>query len=310
MASLELTQWNADTSWLLTWRASADGDAFHLVIDPWLAGSQVDYVPLFSEQSHAIPPAYSTLSQLEKDRNIKISSILLSHEFTDHCHEATLKTATPSTPVFGQHHAKNRVDGFKIFDRPLAETRTYSSSAKDSHPLPNPLSQLANEAGWSDHSLPDDIAILYIPTDSWVDIAGAKLHGTTCITFTDASTDTTYSIFYSPHGVPASAIAPVNEALNTTPNHECIAVIQSWDAIVLPLMGQVNLGKEVGGGVVELLQPKYWIRTHDELKHKSGVVGKTLHRDREDLASIQAFLGYDNTTKAVELPSGGSMRLL
>lgn len=28
-------------------------------------------------------------------------------------------------------------------------------------------------------------------------------------------------------------------------------------------MGQVNLGKEVGGGVVELLQPKYWIRTRE-----------------------------------------------
>lgn len=241
-----------------------------------------------------------------------MSAILLSHEFTDHAHEATLRTARSDTPVFVQPHGKARLDGWQIFDEAAAPIRIYSND--DSIALPESLRSLGHAAGWTDlmiDKLSDDIGVLYVPTESWLDVAGGRLHGMTVLTFettTEAEGKQTYSVFYSPHGVPVSALKPVMDALNALDRHQCLALIQSWDAITLPLMGQVNLGKEVGSDVVAAMHPKYWIRTHDELKQKSGIVGRTLRRVREDTASVQAIIG-DSTT-ALMIANGASLQLL
>lgn len=257
---------NDDSSWLLSWigEGGSGNGAFHLVIDPWLSGSQIDYFPLFSKQTHVVPPAFDDLKQLQDSLSSPISAILLSHEFTDHCHQATLESAPDKAiPVFGHPGAKARLDEWAVFQNPVIPMRIYRK--KDATALPDSMSDLASrEASSTDRlaALPADVQILYIPTNSWLDPAGDKLHGLTFVCFTTSRH--TYSILYSPHGLPGSSLDPVVAALNAIPGHTCLALIHNFDYIRLPLLGPVNLGRESGKGIVERLKPKYYIRTHGE----------------------------------------------
>ena len=315
---------NDDTSWLLTWQGDS-GEPFHLVIDPWLSGSQVDYFPLFSKQTHVVPPAFVSLKELEDSLPTPISAILLSHEFTDHCHQATLETAPDkSIPIFGHPGAKKRIDEWKIFPNPVNPTRIYHK--KDS-PLPDSLHDLASRSKASEVQLekaPKDVYVLYLPTDSWLDPAGEKLHGLTLIYFTTA--EHTYSILYSPHGLPGTALDKTVQALRDIPTHTCLALLHNFDFIRLPLLGTVNMGRESGKDIVQRLKPRFYIRTHgeppcsrhassadqhyhvDELKQKEGLVGAVLQRTRETLESMQTFIGDLTTVKILQ--SGESIELL
>lgn len=166
-----------------------------------------------------------------------------------------------STPVFGHPGAKKRLDEWAVFQHPVVPTRIYHQ--KDSSRLPDSMHNLAAKAGSSEDQLatiPKDVHLLYIPTSSWLDPAGEKLHGLTLIYFTTAHQS--YSILYSPHGLPGPSLDPIAAALNALPNHKCLALVHNFDFIRLPLLGPVNLGKESGKDIVERLKPKYYIRTH------------------------------------------------
>ena len=140
-----------------------------------------------------------------------------------------------------------------------------------------------------------------------------RLHGLTLLTFTvpygaDAGQHT-YSILYSPHGLPTSSLSKTIAALNALPSHTCLALLHTFDLITIPLMGKVNLGVQGSAeGIVKALKPKYYIRTHDELKTKEGLIGKVLQRKRETPESVQAYLG--NVTQVRALESGESLQLL
>ena len=219
---------------------------------------------LFSKQTHVIPPAFSSLKELEDSLPEPISAILLSHEFTDHSHQATLETAPDkSIPVFGHPGAKKRVDEWKVFSNPVVPVRMYHR--KDGSSLPDSMSNLAAASDASDPHLskiPGDVGVLYLPTDSWLDPAGEKLHGLTIISFT--ASDHLYTVLYSPHGLPGSALDNTVSALHALPNHTCLALIHNFDFIRLPLLGTVNMGRESGKDIVERLRPNLYIRTHGE----------------------------------------------
>ena len=219
---------------------------------------------VFSRQHHLVQPAYSSISELETAIDAPISAILLSHEFTDHSHEKTLRTASSTVPVFGHPLAKVRVDGWQIFDNPVIPFRVYKKG--DLSPLPDTLYSLAKKAQAADQqltALPRDVSVLYVPTDDWYDAAGDRLHALTIILFTaGVPTEKTYSLLYSPHGVPISALEKSIEALNALPYHRCLALLHGWDHIALPWpLGKVNLGKDSGKNIAERLMPKYWLRT-------------------------------------------------
>ena len=127
-----LTHLNADTSWLLQLpyptnsRTSSEGVIVHyynILIDPWLAGSQSDIFPWFSQQWHAQDSRLQNVSavedlvrkresQLSAEQKVQstangvtqrislIDAVVISHEFTDHCHKETLLQLDPSVPVF------------------------------------------------------------------------------------------------------------------------------------------------------------------------------------------------------------------
>lgn len=89
-----LTHLNADTSWLVELPRDAQR-IFKLLLDPWFEGTQTDFHRLFSRQKHIIPAAIKNASELGT-----LDAVVISHEFTDHCHEATLRGVSSEVPVF------------------------------------------------------------------------------------------------------------------------------------------------------------------------------------------------------------------
>ena len=100
---------------------------FHILIDPWLRGSQSDVAQFFSQQWHANESAVQTIEELEKRiweieelasppvnprsptassesenryRGAQSTQCWKSHEFTDHMHKETLLEVPSSVPVF------------------------------------------------------------------------------------------------------------------------------------------------------------------------------------------------------------------
>jgi hypothetical protein len=95
---------NADTSWLVQIPTSSEDSSatsvFTILIDPWFTGPQTDYSRFLSTQEHAVPSAVSSISELCQKFQTTIDAVCISHEWTDHCHKATLMEVAPDVPVF------------------------------------------------------------------------------------------------------------------------------------------------------------------------------------------------------------------
>lgn len=126
---------SADTAWLLQVprprQATRRGGRlyFNVLIDPWLSGTQTDVSSWLSKQWHAVQPRIPSIaavenliretellacdSRLAKDRKSSahdieehgendsfIDAVAISHEFTDHCHQATMLQINANVPVF------------------------------------------------------------------------------------------------------------------------------------------------------------------------------------------------------------------
>lgn len=126
---------SADTAWLLMIprpvAATKRGGRVYLniLIDPWLSGTQTDYTSWLSKQWHAEKPRVPNIAAVEeliretetlasgirfgKGRKSNahetedhdgvetfIDAVAISHQFTDHCHEQTMRDVHPNVPVF------------------------------------------------------------------------------------------------------------------------------------------------------------------------------------------------------------------
>ncbi|MCH2023589.1 MAG: MBL fold metallo-hydrolase [Saprospiraceae bacterium] len=76
---LQIRRLNMDSSWYISW------DTTSVVLDPWLLGVEVDYLPFFNTQWHVYPPA-------KIDSIPNYDAIVVSQHFSDHCHEETLNS--------------------------------------------------------------------------------------------------------------------------------------------------------------------------------------------------------------------------
>ncbi|KAJ7584391.1 hypothetical protein C8J56DRAFT_151334 [Mycena floridula] len=288
----QLLHINEDTTWLLTLPTSK----FRLLIDPWLVGPQTDYFAMFSRQHHVTPSLFSSISEIPGG----IDGILVAHEFTDHCHEATFRTlsaAQRDLPVWGSPNAKSRITGWKLLSDPVAAIATELTTLQD----------LGKKAGWSSKkvaTVPDDLSIMYVSAPGRWDPAGGRLHGITLLLFSTPAGRR--ALAYAPHGVAPSAASQVAEALGSVP---CIALLHGFDHVTLPLFGQVNFGLDSAVALVKALQPRRWIRTHDEPKLAQGIVGRMLMLDRKEMGDAEKAVQGSKTVTVV-LACGESMNLL
>jgi len=88
------------------------------------------------------------------------------------------------------------------------------------------------------------------------------------------------AIVYTPHGIPASSavidlLAPPQPHLN--PPISFLALLHGLHEVYVG-GPQINLGGFNGAALAKRLNMKYWIRTHDEIKNGSGLIGKILSR--------------------------------
>ncbi|KAJ7292085.1 hypothetical protein C8J57DRAFT_1113835 [Mycena rebaudengoi] len=294
--SAQLLHLNDDTSWLLTLPTTPP---FRLLIDPWFIGSQTDYSSLFSRQHHVTPSLCLSIPQVPGG----VDGVLVAHEFTDHCHEATFRTLAPAQagtngiPVWAVPNAKRRIESWKLLADPVAAIT----------PSRLTLRELGRSAGWAQkkiESVPDDVSAMYVDAPGRWDPAGGRLHGITLLTFPTPVGQR--AIGYAPHGTAASAAARISAALGSVP---CIALLHGFDHIQLPLFGEVNFGLQSAAALVKEMQPTRWIRTHDEPKRAEGVVGRMLKLDRQGVAAAEKVVG-DAQTVAMVLACGESVDLL
>ncbi|KAI8296477.1 hypothetical protein K4K56_003684 [Colletotrichum sp. SAR 10_98] len=269
---------NADTTWLIQLpypdpeSAPVGRKRFNILLDPWLQGPQSDVASWFSTQWHLVEPSIKTMAELnsllanlenESDGDDDaekpyIDAVAISHEFTDHCHQATLEELPKSTPVFATDKAADLIRSWNHFDS-VTTTPAFSSSTED----------------WR-----ETLSVAGLP--SWLGIgrvvtAGNALyyHSAVMIAFDLGKPET---ILYSPHGIQASDLTSVRESCFFT-----LALLHGLHDVRIWMTKQLNLGALNGIKAVGETGAKYWIATHDEVKTGGGLIAPLLVRTRYTL---------------------------
>jgi len=190
-----------------------------------------------------------------------IDAVCCSHEFTDHCHEATLKELPPTVPVFAPKKAASLVRSWNHFEH-VDDVPVYRSAY--------------DWRGVAEHSrLPGWLGIGRVHTRGDAPI---YFHSALVITFALAAADgdrQAEAIVYTPHGVDADSLSLL-VAQGERPA-EILALIHGLHDISLA-GAQLNLGMQNAVRAREILGARYWVPTHDEQKVARGLVASFLKR--------------------------------
>jgi hypothetical protein len=317
---------NGDTTWLIQLPYPADvkpppgRSRFNILLDPWLQGPQSDVASWFSTQWHVVAPSVQTIKELnellaeveqdsapessggvgeESGSGSRIDVVALSHEFTDHCHEATLRELPPCTPVFAPEKAADLVRSWGHYEKVIT-TPAFSAA----------------EQNWRE-------TLSVSPLPSWVGVgrvvtAGNALyyHSAIMIAYTshggisESDGSPLDAIIYSPHGIKGSDLQPVKAAgINT------LALLHGLHDVRIWMTKQLNLGALNGLEAVNASGAKYWIATHDEVKKGGGFIAPLLRRTRYTLADAVKTESQKAPDKVpdyefVELGSGDGLILV
>lgn len=273
-----LTHLNADTTWLIQ-LPYPDGATrppgrthFNILLDPWLQGPQSDVAWWFSTQWHIIPPSVATIQDLNEclrqleSRGLSgeigapptsfIDVVAISHEFTDHCHKATLEELPPGTPIFATDVAADLIRSWGYFDRVITTPA------------------LSPDVPWSKltvGSLPSWIAIGRVISPG----NALYYHSAVLIAFNldgDTAADAE-TIIYSPHGIESQDLAHLPSS-----RLKPLALLHGLHDVSIWMMKQLNLGALNGIRAVGVSGARYWIATHDEVKTGGGFIAPLLKR--------------------------------
>lgn len=306
-----LTHLNADTTWLLSIpypaqvKRPASRCRYNVLIDPWLSGPQSDVAGWFSTQWHAIKSSVQSIAELDallgdaESLELRASGpdtassektttrtyldlIVVSHEFTDHCHRyvlhshmnltsdrlyrSTLEEADASVPVFATTKAAELIRSWSHFKtvvdmavfQPAIDWRTTSVT-----PLPTWLgvSRLVSAKD----------ALYY--------------HSAVIVCIQRSDSEDAEAIIYTPHGVEAATFSTLGSA---NPPVHTLAFLHGLHDVSITLSKQLNLGAHNALKAQRLLQSKYWVGTHDEVKIGGGILAPFLRRKAHTLLDALA----------------------
>lgn len=309
-----LTHLNADTTWLLSlpnpeYTTAHDvRSRYNLLIDPWLQGPQADVAGWFSKQWHAVESSVDSihdLNELLRDAEARehenqqgsktttttntsyIDAVVISHEFTDHCHKATLLEVDPSVPVFATEKAARLTRSWNHFSS-VVDMGTFSSGQD-----------------WRTTSTP--------PLPEWIGISRVVTHSDAlyyhsavliCTRHPAPATEAAEAVIYTPHGLAVPTISTITTA---NPPIDSLALLHGLHDISLAGT-QLNLGAVNAIKAQQLLKAKFWIGTHDEEKKKWGLIAPFLRRKHltvsEAFTQVQAVASatFGDTNAVVEEP--------
>lgn len=289
---------NADTTWLLqlpipvsftpsprskSKAQSPRRSRYNILIDPWLRGPQSDVASWFSTQWHVVAPTIQTIKELDEtlselelcssqDSVSFVDCVAISHEFTDHCHEATLRELPKSVPVIATEKAADLIRSWRHFDTVIT-TPGFSAEHSDWREV------LADQTG----TLPPWLGIGRVITEG----NALYYHSAVLIAFdlgynpnqraTRSKGDSPHSeseaIIYSPHGIKGSDLECVKAAgINT------LALLHGLHDVRIWMTAQLNLGALNGIQAVRASGARFWIATHDEAKKGGGLISWLLQR--------------------------------
>lgn len=292
-----LSHLTADSTWLLalprTDAPSSGRTWFNILIDPWFEGIQVDYYKWFSQQWHVIEPSVRTISDLndrlkdredvaeassstqkddgflrtEENKNPYIDAVIISHEFTDHCNEGTLRQLHSNTPIFAKPAAAKIIRSWCHF-----------SSVQN---IPSLASRDLDWRSYTMDSLPPWLAIFRISQP--LDVTST--HSAVVICFPsggersceldvnlEASAE---AIIYTPHGIPTKQLEILSHAF---PSIHSLVLVHGLHEVFLGWFGQINLGAVNGLECQRQCSAKYLVPTHDENKSGKGLIEYVLRR--------------------------------
>lgn len=275
---------NADTTWLIqlpypkSQKVPNGRSHFNILLDPWLQGPQTDVARWFSTQWHAIPPSVATIADLssvlkevedpeghsQENQSSFIDAVAISHEFTDHCHKATLLELPKNTPVYAAAAAAKIIKGWDHFSTTVT------------------LPALDQGVHWSKLTvgpLPKWIAIGRVTTPR----NNLHFHSAVLLAFSrdhtpDSRDSRAEAIIYSPHGISDQSLIHLGSSRIDT-----LALLHGVDDIQIWKAKQLNLGALNGIRAVGVTGAKYWIATHDEDKTSAGIIAPLLKRTTYNL---------------------------
>ncbi|KAG8738323.1 hypothetical protein FRC10_006994 [Ceratobasidium sp. 414] len=276
-----------------------------IIVDPWLTGPQTDYYSWFSRQSHVIKACVDHISEL----NTRIDAVVLSHEWTDHTHRATLLEVYPRAPVYATKNAADIVRSWNHFS------------------TVHTIQDLKPGAHWTISHLPDLPFCLSISRISSTSFGIVPYyHVAICMTYAPPEIEEKYmekatasALLYSPHGIHVPALDRLSES-----GLEVVALMHGLHQVWIPpfLGGMLNLGGLNAIRAVRATKARYWIGTHDEVKKGSGIVSYVLRRrawtveealEEEEKISWEkgggVAPGLKSELKHYGLESGESLRL-
>ena len=287
---------NADTSWLLQIPRPALPTAgrayFNILIDPWFKGPQADVASWFSQQSHAIASAVGSIAEVEElilrvekllasdslsDINEElgasvIDAIVISHEFTDHCHMETLLEAHSDVTIFASPEAARLIRSWNHF-RTIREMPVFAGRGSDWRKISMPplprwvgISRLQSDGDFVYYH--SAVLVSFLPFRSSSAVSNNTKDGTD-------TGDPAECVIYTPHGIHPDAVSPVAAAF---PPLRPLAFCHGLHDVRLSKAQQLNLGGHNGLAVQRILKAKYWVATHDEIKKGGGIVAWFLRR--------------------------------
>ncbi|KAF2637419.1 hypothetical protein P280DRAFT_407204 [Massarina eburnea CBS 473.64] len=303
---------NADTSWLLQLPRPSSAVKhggriyYNILIDPWLQGPQSDVARWFSQQWHAVESAVQSIAEVEEmARNMEILAgglrpgrsrksnvqaladietfidvVVVSHEFTDHCHKDTLLEVHPDVPVFATEQAAKLISTFNHF-RTVTTTPTFSTDSPDWHdysllPLPSWLS-ISRLTATNDALHYHSAILITFATHPFLSATPKKRSSLSIYGDVPSSTapEAAECVIYTPHGIPYTALAPIAQA---DPPLLTLAFLHGLHDVSISAAQQLNLGAKNGVIAQRILRAKYWVATHDEVKTGGGLVSWFLKR--------------------------------
>ena len=317
---IQLPRPDLDPSAQGTSTSTPDRKFFNILIDPWLSGPQSDVASWFSKQWHVIEPALSSIEEVEEfcratervandDRLTEDSSvtptyktetrtrthidgIVISHEFTDHCHKSTLLECDPSIPVIATTKAANLVRGWKHFTY-VIETPGFERDWRTCRTVIQDTISRTNGSGGGSGGWPDWVGVGRVVTKSdkfyyhsavmvlFNLSASATSTTTTTTTTTEPSVAKSEAeaetIIYTPHGIHPESLEQLSQA---SPPISTLALLHGLHDVSIDWGQQLNLGAHNGLAAQKVLNARWWIGTHDEDKKGGGVVSWFLRRKK------------------------------
>jgi hypothetical protein len=313
---------NADTTWLLqlpypaAYSPPPGRTHLNVLLDPWLDGPQSDVAWWFSTQHHVIASSVPTLEDLngalrevegrglsEEDKGEVdddasfIDVVAISHEFTDHCHRATLEELPRNTAILATDVAADLIRSWNHFDKVITAPA------------------LAPGVSWTRlpvGDLPPWLAIGRVISPG----NALYYHSAVLIAFDinhrpDAPSLIAEAVIYSPHGIESQDLAGLQSS-----GVQALALLHGMHDVRIWMTKQLNLGALNGIKAVNVSGARYWIATHDEVKKGAGFIApmllRTIYTLKDAVATVDSQLrdeGKAPDYDFVELGSGDGLVL-